>query len=353
MSQDDRVLHHAVLEEPSAAIDEEGAEEVSREWLASKAVAKRLDGERDVNFRLKCDDGKSYLLKVSHPDEDPSIIDFQTKAMSWIESHDPEIPSQRIISARDGNHSKVVTIAGRKSVVRLLSYIEGATWHEIARPSEKLAASLGAIVARLNHALADFEHPAQEHVSLWDIKSAPEVAPLADHIPDPHIREIVRGCLSDYLSVVPGAFDQLPWQVIHGDVNPRNVIVSAGDKDIPVGIIDFGDMVYSPRIFDLAVLCAYNFDSDGWSRVKAAACAYNEINPLSIIEKDVLLVSIKCRLSIMLCIAYWRSKLYPENIKYIQRSTQYATRSLKMIAGYSPGQLEMEFANIFRQEPAA
>ncbi len=353
MSQEDRLLHQVVLEESAAAIDQAEAEKVARDILGLKAVATELGGERDVNFRLKCEDGKSYLLKVSHPSEDRDILDFQTQAMLWIEKQDSGIPTQRVLALGDGGYSKVVSIAGRDSVIRVLSYIDGPTWYEIPQPSEKLATSLGGVLARLDRALSNFEHPAQDHVSLWDLKSAPEVAPLAEHIPDPEIRELVAGFLSEYMAVVPPAFDQLPWQVIHGDINPRNVIVSSNDHDTPAGVLDFGDMVYSPRIFDLAVLCAYSFDSDGYNRVQAAAFEYHKMNRLTDLEKQVLLTSIKCRLSIMLCIAHWRSKLHPENIAYIQRSTKYATQTVRMMAELPAGQLQNDLLNILNQDSAA
>lgn len=350
MTQHASALHQAVLEEPAAAIDEAGAVEVARTLFGLTATAKKLGGERDANFHLNCSNGRSYLLKVSHPGEDPGMLDFQTQAMQWIEQRDPTIPAQRVIPADDGRYSQRLTIAGRESVVRLLSYIDGVTWHDISTPSKALAASLGAMLARLNRALHDFKHPSQDYRSLWDLKSADEVAPLAKHIPDEDVRRLVEGHLSDYLATVPKLFGQLPWQVIHGDINPRNVIVSAGDPHMPAGIIDFGDMIHSPRIFDLAILCAYSLDADGCERAKAAATAYHRENSLTDAEKSVLLPSIKCRLAIMLCIAYWRSKLYPENIAYIQRSTQYATRAVRMIADHPPGELEAQFATIFHQE---
>lgn len=353
MPEENRALHQAILEEPAAAIDEARAAQVSLHLFGLSASAQKLGGERDVNFRLDCEDGRSYLLKVSHPSEDRAILDFQIQAMQRIESRDQDLACQRVIAAPDGQHMKIVDFAGRESVVRLLSYIDGPTWHDLTQPSVQLAASLGSMLARLNRALNDFQHPAQDHISLWDIKTAPEVLPLAEHIPDTQIREIVRSYMSEYLNLVPKRFDRLPWQVIHGDVNPRNIIVSAQDHDVPTAIIDFGDMVYSPRIFDLAILCAYSFDSDGYQRVKAAARAYHNVNPLTDMEKEVLLTAIKCRLCLMLSIAYWRSKLHPENIEYIQRSTRYATRTITLIAGYSPGELEAAFADFFHEEPTA
>ena len=60
---------------------------------------------------------------------------------------------------------------------------------------------------------------------------------------------------SDIEPLLPG----LPQGVIHNDGNDYNVLVEpSGDWGNQVsGVIDFGDMVHSCRINELAVACAY------------------------------------------------------------------------------------------------
>ncbi|WP_163066531.1 phosphotransferase, partial [Acinetobacter baumannii] len=52
-------------------------------------------------------------------------------------------------------------------------------------------------------------------------------------------------------------------QVVHNDFNPHNVLAGATDDDEIAGVIDFGDMVRSPLIQDLATACAYQLTPDG------------------------------------------------------------------------------------------
>lgn len=49
---------------------------------------------------------------------------------------------------------------------------------------------------------------------------------------------------------------QLPQQVLHSDANDRNLVVSSDGSKV-IGIFDFGDMVHSARVFELAICIAY------------------------------------------------------------------------------------------------
>ncbi len=56
--------------------------------------------------------------------------------------------------------------------------------------------------------------------------------------------------------------DTLPKGVLHNDANDHNVIVSQDGSEV-VGVLDFGDMVYSCYIFELAITIAYgSYDID-------------------------------------------------------------------------------------------
>ena len=49
---------------------------------------KRLSGERDQNFRVTAATGKRYVLKISSPEEEESLIDFQIRALQHLEAVD-------------------------------------------------------------------------------------------------------------------------------------------------------------------------------------------------------------------------------------------------------------------------
>ena len=62
-----------------------------------------LPGERDQNFRLRCEAGEGYVVKIAGRDEDPDITDFQVQALLHLESSNPSIPLPRLMRTAAGN----------------------------------------------------------------------------------------------------------------------------------------------------------------------------------------------------------------------------------------------------------
>lgn len=64
----------------------------------------------------------------------------------------------------------------------------------------------------------------------------------------------------DLLLQVLTAYEENTWNlkkgIIHGDFNDGNIIMCSDQVTI-FGVIDFGDMVYSCVLFDLAIAMAY------------------------------------------------------------------------------------------------
>jgi 4-aminobutyrate aminotransferase-like enzyme len=87
----------------------------------------------------------------------------------------------------------------------------------------------------------------------------------------------------------------LPWQVIHNDANEHNVLVGPGRR--VAGLIDFGDIVYAPRVCGLAVACAYAMlgQPDPVTAILPLVAGYHGEAPLSPDELAVLYPLIRTR----------------------------------------------------------
>jgi Ser/Thr protein kinase RdoA (MazF antagonist) len=79
------------------------------------------------------------------------------------------------------------------------------------------------------------------------------------HIAPAARRAIVERFLTQYESNVAPMLAELRTSVIYNDANDYNVLV--GDTDSPqkqvIGVIDFGDMVHTSTICELAIAAAY------------------------------------------------------------------------------------------------
>src|SRR6185295_9073524 len=72
-------------------------------------------------------------------------------------------------------------------------------------------------------------------------------------------RALVQRLFRPYQEEVAPRWAKLPAQIIHNDANDYNVLV-AGRPDEPdraVGLIDFGDLVFTARVAEVAIAAAY------------------------------------------------------------------------------------------------
>lgn len=277
-----------------------------------------LRSERDLNFKVSGDDGRSAVLRFSNAAETPSVTRLQANALLHIEAVAPDLPVPRNFPTSDGAATaSIVASDGHRHSVRLLSWLGGVPIDETDH-SSRAASTLGGSLARIGQALRDFEDPASDYALLWDLKNAAFLRDLLDNIDDAKLQALCAATLDRYEMRVLPRLDALRWQVIHNDLNPGNVLVDPVSGELS-GIIDFGDIVRSPLIVDVAVALAYLLKpgQDPLADACAFLAAYSAIEPLGDNEIDVLFNLVMTRLAMTILIARWRAARYPENRDYI------------------------------------
>ena len=293
--------------------------EIALAHYAITATASPLWSERDQNFRMKTGGGTQYVLKIANALEDPGVIDFQTRALEHIARVNPELPVPRTVPDTEGaDYCLVADDQGRNHMVRLITWLDGEIVEE-ADTSEDLLLETGRSLARLGLALKEFSHPAAGHHLLWDLKNAAELLELLPHIDDPELHGLLEQALNTFVARVHPVIGKLRTQIIHADLNRGNVLISSDLPERVTGIIDFGDMVKTPLIMDLAIAAAYHLAETGDPLEKAMHFirGYHEVIPLEELEADILLELMLARLCTSITVQMWRAKLYPDNAEYL------------------------------------
>jgi 4-aminobutyrate aminotransferase-like enzyme/Ser/Thr protein kinase RdoA (MazF antagonist) len=305
------------LEEPPPRFAEDEAERIAADHFGVIGSASPLNSERDQNVRITSAGGDGYVLKISNPAEEPAFVDLQTQAMLHVAATDPRLPVMRLIKATKGtNHVDVIADDGRSHIVRLVTLMPGraleagdldhdALWH------------FGVVSARLGRALQGFFHTAAGHPLQWNVKYAPALRPLLDHVQDPVRRATVERVLDRFEAHVRPAFASLRGQVIHNDLTTDNVLF---DTDLRVsGILDFGDMAYSALVCDLVSTAEALMGerSDPFDTLRETAAGFISVTPLQDDEIAVLPDLLLARWATTAVISAWRVRSYPENADYI------------------------------------
>ncbi len=273
-------------------------------FLAPSRV-RELDGYQDANFRVEGPGGASFTLKLSRaseqePSEQATGLELERVVLDHLERLDwPGIP--RLIESRAGRLVERVGWEDEILDVRLLTWVAGDPMSSAEPWAESLLTELGLYLGNLDKALAELGAIGERELD-WDLGRLTErrgdlalVASTAD-------RAMLEGNIDTFLAAreacrAAGA----PRTLIHHDANPHNVVVSSRDPVSArlVGLIDFGDLLRTETVQELAIAAAYvGFGAeDPWRTTWPLARGYHEARGLDEEELRLLLPAMRARLT--------------------------------------------------------
>jgi hydroxylysine kinase len=288
--------------------------------LETSAV--RLTGERDENFRLSDADGNAYVLKIANAAEEQAVGDLLTAALQHVERTDPTFPCPRVVPERGGGSCVCfIDASGAQRTARVLTYLPGELLGSTRRSPEQRAAC-GRIAGRLSNALRSFTHPAARRPLIWDVRHAAQVRVLLAQLPECAYREAADDVLGRTAALIESHFPRLRQQVVHNDLNPRNILVDPADAARVTGIIDFGDLTYTALIADVAVAAADLLPqsctpgSSAREAIGDVATAYHESAPLLQEELAMLGPLVTARLVANVVVPEWHMHHNPAGGHY-------------------------------------
>lgn len=329
-------------EQPRLTAEEAGA--LARDHFGLTGTLAPLTSERDQNFRLTTAEGLTYVLKIANAAEPAEVTNFQTEALAHVARTAPELPVPRVVAARDGR-AEIALPSG--SIVRVLTWVEGNPLH-LAPRSQVLRRSVGAMAARLTRALEGFRHPADGHELIWDIRNAARLRPLLSSVGDPALRAICAVALDRFDEEISPALALLPWQVVHADLNPHNLLTDPGATQI-TGILDFGDMVRTARVCDLAVAASYHADpADPLATLCDVIGGWHSVLPLLEREEALVLDLVAMRMVTTIVLSNWRAARQPEHAAYFLRNLPVSRAGFEALAALDRGAARARLAALIR-----
>jgi Ser/Thr protein kinase RdoA (MazF antagonist) len=305
------------------SFDAETAAKIAAEHFGIRGDAGQLPSERDQNFLITNSGGEKFVLKIANALEEPAFVEAQNAVLKHLAQRVSYC--QRVVPTSSGE--EIITVQGSgdaRHLVRMVNYIDGVPMARVSQ-SDELLVDFGRKLGKLDRALADFDHPAVHRDFHWDLANGNRILEeYGQFIDEPEMRELARTHRVTFDS-------ELRRSVIHGDANDYNVLVDPERKKV-VGIIDFGDMVYSYTVGNLAVALAYVVldKSDPLEAAREGLEGYTSEFALTEDELEVLWPLVLMRLCMSVCLAAYQQQQRPEN-EYLQISQLSISANLRRL----------------------
>jgi 4-aminobutyrate aminotransferase-like enzyme/Ser/Thr protein kinase RdoA (MazF antagonist) len=317
--------------------------EILAEQYNLTGVLKKLPGYCDQNLRLTTPDNIQYIVKVANAAEPKLELDMQNSAMDHLTQKHCAVPH-----AIANNHAESITIIHNSEqqgyCLRVLSYLPGDFYVDASslNHTPELWTDLGQFMGKIDLALADFEHAGAYRYLDWDLAQGYRICMSKKSLLDNQQTTLVEHFLTLYQTQTMPLLGQLPQGVIHNDANDYNLLINSTKTPSKIsGLIDFGDIVYSHIINELAITCAYALMGDKKEKhdllsvLKTIVSGYHQVRPLKDAELEVLFSLIALRLCTSVCNAALAISQHPENT-YLLVSVKPAWQLLEQLKTLNP-----------------
>lgn len=329
------------------AFTEPDAQRFTLEHYGIQASARALPGEHDQNFYLETSSGEAFVLKIAHAEEALDVLDLQNKTLEYLAAHASSLIVPRVQHTPEGESiARIKDTRDTFYCMRLLSYIPGTLLVHTNPHTPELLFTLGQTLGALDLALQDFTHPAALRVLKWDLQRANWACDYLHTIARPDQRELVERFLTQYTTRVQPTLSTLRTSIIHNDPNDYNVVVQKHGTGSRIGLVDFGDMLWTQTINELAIAAAYVMleKPDPLAAAAHLIAGYHATFPLSALELEVLYPLICTRLCVSVTNSAYQKKAAPDNV-YLLISEQPAWALLEKLAAISPAFALATFRN--------
>ncbi|MBN9619649.1 MAG: phosphotransferase, partial [Actinobacteria bacterium] len=307
---------------------------LAREW-GIEGELRALGSLQDQNYRVRTPDGLLAVAKIAGVHTPAGSIALQDAAMRYLATRPISFAAPAPIPTRDGRDG--VDVDGHH--VRLLSWVEGIPLADRGYVGPGDLVAHGQLVAAVTRAFEGFEHAGLDDPNGWDVRLAGQtLAECRPHLPADWAR-----CLDDGIAAFEqvGVDASLPRAVIHGDLSPVNAVCLPSDelRSTPSGILDFGDVMRTWRIGDLAAAAVgaaeHPGTGDTLDALLAVLTGYHQVLPLTEAEVDAFWPLVIARAAVTAAVSMRQYVRNPGN-EYAEQAVTSGLRSVRRVADVPP-----------------
>ena len=285
-------------------------------WVANyygiEVKASVLNGYDELNFLLVEKSGKKNILKVSNSSHDYFFLEAQVKILQHLAKTDIAAQFQTYTLNKKGETLTEIILDEHTYYIRILSFLEGSFWVEAPAKNKVLFENLGIFLGKMDKSLLSFKHPGMHRHYTWDISTARDANYKMHYISDPAKKRIADYFMLQFETEVLPTLSSYRQAYTHNDANDYNVLV---EGDCIAGLIDFGDMVYTALINNVAVACTYAMlhQSDPLAAAVLVVKGYHSAYAIEEKELSILYYLIAARLCISVTQSAYNGSLDTNN----------------------------------------
>ncbi|MGO1544434.1 MAG: phosphotransferase [Gulosibacter sp.] len=262
--------------------------------------------------RVETSDGRTLAFKASRfTDAELAITGWRTEAMEHLQSLG--IPVGRTIPSVNGELLTVLEHPSKPAIIHLGEWLAGTPLDSTV-PATELLNNVGRVAADISRGLAEHPKPPAPIAHPWELtRSLESLAASMPSAADSSIRTMLQTASDRFAQRVASKLASLPHQVVHHDLHDSNLLVTGNEI---TGVLDFGDMVWAPRVAELVVAGAY---ASRRSPTPVAAlldvvAGWGALVPLSEDEASVIFDSAAARLAVNLSV--WTARMASDRGDY-------------------------------------